>query len=232
MNKVLAISKYQLKDLGKSMMVFYIALMSLTIFFSYVFMSEVSDHSGNFSVGGFGGTTTVFIFIAGLNCFKANFKFFKANNISAKFIYIGTLSALFILALTMSIIDTIINEVLTSIINYESLHFQLYQYRSFISELVWSLGLYTLFAFLGWMITMIYYRSNTMLKIIISVCPWILLMIFARGPWINVIVNFLNHILGFSYGNNAFIGAVSFITGSVLVALLCYLLIYRAPIKK
>lgn len=190
-------------------------------------------------MGGFGMTTAIFIFIAGLNCFKINFKFSRANNVSRKNFYYGTILALLILAALLAVIDTILSGILSTTLNisYVSLHEQLYGFSSPLAEFIWSFGLYTLFVNLGWLITMIYYRSNVLIKVVVSISPIIFVIFFqflnemVNGVLGRAVFDFFNYAFGFYYNNNSLIGGVSFIIGSILVIAFCYLLIPRAPIK-
>ncbi|MFZ7131649.1 MAG: hypothetical protein ACOWWR_04765 [Eubacteriales bacterium] len=240
MNRIVKVMKYQMKDITKAIIVFYLVVLLLTVFFSAItFQYTDASGSSNISMGGFGMTTAIFIFIAGLNCFKVNFKFSRANNVSRKTFYYGTILALLIFAVFMAFIDTLISGILNTVLNisYESLHEQLYQYRSPLAEFIWSFGLYAFFVNLGWLITMIYYRSNVLMKVMVSISPIVFIMLFqfmnhlTNGILGKGVLNFFNYALGFYYNHNSMIGGVSFIIGSIFVIAFCYLLIRRAPIR-
>ncbi|MBU5675122.1 hypothetical protein KQI88_01660 [Alkaliphilus sp. MSJ-5] len=233
MNSILKVTKYQLHDFKKSVAIFYTVIFLL----SSVIGISIDKITGTF--GGFGLTTAIFIFIAGLNCFKSNFKFMMANNVSRKRFYYGNIIALVIIAAFMALVDSILSYVLNLIIPYESVIVQLYNKKNFIffDEFLWSFGLYTLFVCLGWLITMLYYRCNKIMKTIISIIPIPIIILLqyveqeSGGAVGRTIMGFLDKALGFAYNNNTYIGTLSFLAGTAALLPICFLLIRKAPIK-
>lgn len=233
MNSILKVTKYQIHDFKKSIAIFYTVIFLLLS----VIGISITRMSGEVTFAGFGLTTAVFIFIAGLNCFKLNFKFMMANNVSRKRFYYGNIIALVIIAAFMALVDSILGYVLNLIIPYESVIVQLYNKKIFLDEFLWSFGLYTLFICLGWLITMLYYRCNKIMKTIISIIPIPIIILLqyieqeSGGVVGRTIMGFLDKALGFAYNNNTYIGTLSFFAGTAVLLPICFLLIRKAPIK-
>jgi len=160
-----------------------------------------------------------------------------ANNVSRKRFYLGNIIAIASLAAFMALIEVILNNVLKAMLPYMSTFEQLYIKDFFLADFAWSFGLYMLLASLGWIITMIYYRSNKLMKTVVSLVP---VFVIVLGAIINNLVDgaitralgrFFSAALGFSYGKNAYIAFLSFIIGTLGVLALSFLLIRRMPLK-
>jgi len=233
MNNISKVFRYQIYDFWKAVIIFY----SIIISISFAITVLASKNTGNVSFGGLGMTTVIFLFVAGLNCFKANFKFMLANNVSRKKFYLGTIIALAAVAAFMALFDEILNYVLTSNIPYESVVMQLYKNDSFLAGFLWSFGLYSLFLCLGWFITMLYYRCNKLMKTVISIIPILIIALLQYIDWISegsvgrVVIGFLNKAMGFAHNNNVYVGALSLFIGTAAIALICFLPLRNAIAK-
>lgn len=102
-----------------------------------------------------------------------------------------------------------------------------------------SIFLYAIMAMLGYCITLIYYRSNKILKYAVSVTPALLLFVlvpaldrFTNGLLIIKLAKFMTTIMGFGQTINPYIAMISFIAGFGILALFSFLLIRRAVIKQ
>jgi len=188
-------------------------------------------------MGGMDFASVVFIFILGLNCFTSAFKFMQANSVSRKRFFAGTIIALGVVALAMATLDSILSIALRNIIPYSSMLEQLYGTRSVFASLLYSTTLAAFAAHTGWMISMLYYRSNKLQKIAISLSPLfvIITLVFLNrrtaGRVGTAIIRFLGSVLGFYNGPSPYIASLSFIVGTALISAICYLLIRNAPVK-
>jgi hypothetical protein len=233
MNNFFKVFKYQINDFWKAVIIFYSIIVSIL----FAITALVSKNTENVSFGGFEIVTAIFLFVAGLNCFKANFKFMLANNVSRKGFYLGNTIALFSVAAFMALLDAILNIVVGLNLPYESVVMQLYKNNSFFAGFLWSFGLYSLFVCLGWLITMLYYSCNKLMKTVISIIPILVIALFQYINWISgglegrAVADFLNKAMGFAYNNNVYVGALSLFIGADAIALICFLPLRNAIAK-
>lgn len=233
MNSIFKVSKYQIHDFKKPIMIFYFII--LLVSFTAIFAA--SKYPGEVSLGGLEIASAIFIFVSGLNCFKSNFKFMLANNVSRKRFYLGNIIALVSIAAFMALLDAILNNAFRLIFPYKSVVLQLYKNNSFFAGFLWSFSLNTLFVCLGWFITMLYYRCGKVMKIIISIAPIPLIVLFqyidkiSGGLIGRAIADFLHKTMGFAYNNNVYICVLSFLVGAVVITAISFLLIRNAIAK-
>lgn len=233
MNNFFKVFKYQIHDFWKAVIIFYSIIVSIL----FAITALVSKNTENVSFGGFEIVTAIFLFVAGLNCFKANFKFMLANNVSRKGFYLGNTIALISVAAFMALLDAILNIVVGLNLPYESVVMQLYKNNSFFAGFLWSFGLYSLFVCLGWLITMLYYSCNKLMKTVISIIPILVIALFQYINWISgglegrAVADFLNKAMGFAYNNNVYVGALSLFIGAAAIALICFLPLRNAIAK-
>lgn len=233
MNNFFKVFKYQIHDFWKAVIIFYSIIVSIL----FAITALVSKNTENVSFGGFEIVTAIFLFVAGLNCFKANFKFMLANNVSRKGFYLGNTIALISVAAFMALLDAILNIVVGLNLPYESVVMQLYKNNSFFAGFLWSFGLYSLFVCLGWLITMLYYSCNKLMKTVISIIPILVIALFQYTNWISgglegrAVADSLNKAMGFAYNNNVYVGALSLFIGAAAIALICFLPLRNAIAK-
>lgn len=231
MNGILKVTKYQLRDYRKAVGIYYSIILILALGWIIAMLNTNVKGYANF------GSTGIFIFILGLNTFKNSFKFTHANNVSRKRFYYGTMIAIVIVSLFMAFADTIFTSIFLEIGNYKSNFQQIYNSVSFVDNFFWSFGLLLFATILGWFITMLYYRANNILKIIISIMPVIIIIIFSyintlfNGKVFKSLISFLGSIMGVTGNVNPYNAVLSFTIGSIGLLALSYLLIRRAPIK-
>ena len=84
---------------------------------------------------------------------------------------------------------------------------------------------------------MLYYQSNSLMKVVISILP-VFLIIFVSaistsldGKVYREIGDFLLLIFGFKNGDNSYIGALSMVVFTGIISAVNYLLVRKAPIK-
>ncbi len=212
------------------------------LFYTIIFLVSLSTAvlsikgSEEATFGGLGTATVIFMFVSGLVCFKASFKFMMANNVSRKKFYYGNMAALVTIAAFMAMVDTVLNGILSRVIPYESLVVQLYGTSTHLAEFLWSFGLYAFSVCLGLLITTIYYRANRIMKIVVSVIPFVIGVLFGYidGQTGRVASRALSGFIGRAMGftaNNAYFGAFSFVAGTAVLLWASFILIRRAPVK-
>lgn len=232
MNGILKVTKYQLRDYRKSVGIYYSIILILAVAWIIAMLNTNATGYSNFS-----GSTVIFIFILGLNTFKNSFKFTHANNVSRKRFYYGTMIAIVIVSLFMAFADTILTSIFLQSGYYKSNFHQIYNYVSFVDDFFWSFGVLLFATSIGWFITMLYYRANNIMKIIISIMPVVFIIIFSyinsllNGKILSSLISFLGNILGITGEVNPYNAVLSFIIGTIGLFALNYLLIRRAPIK-
>jgi hypothetical protein len=189
---------------------------------------------GNGSASGLEFATAIFIFIAGLNCFKANFLFLQLFNVTRRSFYIATLSSLATIAAVMTIIDTLLKNIYTVFIpyRYQSLYSIAYGQESLLPSLVWEFMMLLMFACLGWFITMLFYRSNKPLKIAISLSPVYLSLLsnFIPSSFFNRLGSTFQYLIGPGSGT-PWINAAGMALATIIILGLNFLLLRRAPVR-
>ncbi|MGI6585145.1 MAG: hypothetical protein ACOX3L_04240 [Lutisporaceae bacterium] len=237
MNNIYKVFKYQIHDFWKAVLVFCFINILITSSIS----ATVAINGESISFGGLEMATVIFLFVAGLNCFKSNFKFMLANNVSRKGFYFGNAIALVTVSAFMALVDAILNVIFNNVfvlnIPYEGVVMQLYRNNSFFAGFLWCFGLNTFAVCFGWFITMLYYRCNSIMKIVVSFLPVLSLTILyyidkiSGGLAGRAVTNLLSRSMGFAYNNNVYIGALSLIIGAALIVLICFLPLRKAIAK-
>lgn len=233
MNNTLKVAKYQLYDFKTAVAIFYAVIILLVSFIGF----QIGNSNGRINFSGLDMGTSMFIFIAGLNCFKENFKFMMANNVSRKSFYFGNAIALLMVAGSMALIDLFLDLILSAIIPYESAFSQIYHFQNYWIQFVWTFTLYAYFVFLGWMINLVYYRSNYTMKILVSISPVIVFALFQyirqkiKAAMGIELLSFLGRVLK-NFFTNPYIAMTNLIIGILIIGAIIFLLMRRAPIKE
>lgn len=243
--KSLKVAKYEFFDALNSIKAYYAIL--IAIFVSITLLA--GSNGGEIKSSGIEFSTMIFIFIAGLNSFKNSFKFTQGNNISRKTFFQGLMISTLPTAALMAIADVILNRIYNLVVFCPTIYDMLYS-KGF-GEDFWSqsnsLGtlfgtvmflvfLYAMTFNLGIFINLIYYRSNTVLKVIISAAPFVVITLL--GNFHNILPqefwsgvgNFLFNALGIN-NHNAYAADFSFFVIAVLLAGGIYFLVRRAVVK-
>ena len=93
--KLKAAVRYYLNDFKRPVIIYYGVLM--TLFVLQLVISALLKVR-NPSSGGMEFATTIFLFVVGLNAFKAPFRLFLQNGLSRKTLYVGVVASLCLLA--------------------------------------------------------------------------------------------------------------------------------------
>ncbi|MFO7636941.1 MAG: hypothetical protein R6W96_06505 [Clostridia bacterium] len=174
MKNLINIAKYQFVGTRKPLLIFYFIVILLGTLTSFPFPNRGTVVEGT----NFGTISIVFIFILGLNSFKDSYKFMQANNISRRSFYLGNILSFGALAFLMSLIDTCLTLLFKLFIPYRGIFETIYQSDRIVPGFILTFSMLFFAACLGWLVTLIYYRSGTLLKVIVSVSPLILVFLF------------------------------------------------------
>lgn len=237
MNKTLKASKYMINDFKTGLTIFYGILLAISALMIYFYFAYLDGPNNNASMGGFEASSIIFIFISGLNCFKANFKFLQANNVSRRSYYQATIITLAAVAVFMSACDILLAQSLGRIIPYETMYNEIYKNTNIFSQFIYSTALLAFFGAAGWFITMLYYKCNKVMKAVISILPAAVLLIAIKwnestgGVVSRAIVKLVNFAFGFA-SYNSYAAAFSFLVLFAATCGLCYLLVRKMTIKE
>jgi hypothetical protein len=242
---------YYLSDSKKSLAIFY----GIIILIYILFVSTVVITHGDGTIGGMEMSSVIFIFVLGLNSFKSSFHFGLANGVSRRTQFVSFAAAAATLGAFMAVIDIIIENVISVIFSPSPLYLSFYGARystlftnglTFINHIqilfeqfLWSTFLYAMLAMLGFCITLIYYRSNLIVKYVVSTLPFLILLVLVpyvdkatNGAFIQWVGNFIARSMGFGQSINPYIALFSFLIGFGFFALCSYLLMRRAVIRQ
>ncbi len=237
MNNILKVSKYQLRDFKAAMIIYYGIILAISAIIIISYFTFVSNPDGNGHFSGFGSSALIFMFISGLNCFKSNFKFMQANNVSRKRFFLANIVTLILVSAFMALLNSVLSNVLSRIIPYRDIFEQIYQKHFILADLTWFFSLFTFATSLGWFITMLYYKCNSLMKTIVSLSPIFVIALIITlnyitdGASTRGISRFFTSTLGLT-NNNPYIAVLSFLTGFVVMTALSWLLLRRMPIKE
>ena len=246
--KTLKVAKYQISSSIGPIKIYYFIYLFVLLFFSVT----IATSDGRASSSGLDFSTMIFLFVAGLNSFKSTFLLAQANNISRKAFFKGIIIAVFPITLTMTIIEFTINRVQNIFAKCANLYDMIYgNFRYFESSvnwtqsndlktifatIIWQFAIFSSIFILGILISLCYYRSNKIMKVVISVVPVLLLgfsyninNIFLKVFNINI-ANIISSAFGLQ-SQNPFIAILSLTILMIMFSSLIYLLIKRAVIK-
>ena len=172
--KLKASIRYYLKDFKRPVIIFYSVLMAL---FLIQLLIAALLRSNSASSSGVETASTIFLFVAGLNAFKAQFRLFLQNGLSRKTLYTGFVAGLLILAATMTIIDLAFGWFRGLFVQYTSAYMDrfggLYKggssFKALADGLLWSFLAYVTAGMTGFFVTSLYYRMNKALKLVVSI---------------------------------------------------------------
>jgi len=240
------LAKYNIKSILKGIIIYY--ALFICVITGIELIGGFSIENGSSS--GLEFSSAIFLFVLGLNSFRETFYFTQANNIPRMDYFKATAISIFPIALAMSIFDVIINRV-HNLISVSPTMYDMAYYNSFSFKGPWtqSNSIQTLFgtitflfalyivAFgIGLLITMIYYKCNKIMKIIVSLSPVAVSAIYGQMVYYNHdfgqgVAIFIDNILGIST-KNSYMAVITFICLFIILMMFVYLLVRKAVIKK
>ncbi|TCK98606.1 hypothetical protein EDC19_1038 [Natranaerovirga hydrolytica] len=238
MKKEIKTSLYLLSGYRNPILIFYMIMISIALLIG-ITSSATATGQVNTTASGLEISTIIFLFVVGLNAFKEDFKFLMANNVTRKKFYISNILTMLSVTFIMSIIDVTLSYFYQAIVgNYESLGNQIYGNMSVIASILYYFSLYTLAIVIGLVITIIYYRSNQIMKIIVSITPIALfyLMLYLNSQSNNAIGEAVGRFFVFALGlsrstPNPYMGVITFFLASIGLLLINKIIMIKAPIK-
>jgi len=223
--KLKASVRYYLNDFKRPTIIFYGVIMAL--FLLQLLLASLL-HGGSDSSSGMEFASTIFIFVAGLNAFKAQFRLFLQNGLSRKTLFTGFVVGLFILAAAMTLIDLAFGWFRGLFVNYQSLYMDRFSslytngrsIAALADEILWSFLAFVTAGMTGFLITSLYYRMNKALKLTVSIGVPALVFIVVPlidGLYTNgAITALLINIVAFAFGfgitinlSNGFAGLIA-----------------------
>lgn len=243
------LAKYNIKTSLKPIIIYYCIL--ITVITCLAILNKFSAENNESS--GIELSSMIFLFVIGLNFFKENFYFTQANNISREDYLKSVVIAILPIALVMSILDVIINRVFNLFMICPTFYDMTYV-EGFINDInkrVWiqSNSIETLFRTvtvlfasyivvfaLGLLITMIYYKSNKIMKILVSLSPIVIIAIV--GSVFNGVSKFEDNVVDFFYNIfglntfNSYNAVMTFICLFIILMIFVYILVRKAVVKR
>jgi|BioPla2DNA2_1021312.scaffolds.fasta_scaffold42341_2 hypothetical protein len=246
--KALKVAKYQILSTIGAIKIYYFIFLLVLLFFS----ASVTVSDGSFSSSGLDISTIIFLFVVGLNSFKTTFFFTQANNISRKVFFKGLIIAVFPITFTMSIIDLVINRVLNISVKCVTTYDMIYEniriaesginwtqsndLKTLFGTIIWQFAIYSAIFIIGIFISLCYYRSNKIVKVIISVVPALLATSSYKinNTFIGIfninIADIISSAFGFK-SQNPYIGVFSLTILMIIFSTSIYLLTRRAVVR-
>ena len=217
--KLKAAVRYYLNDFKKPVIIFYGVVMAL--FLIQLLMAALL-HSDSAASGGMESASAIFLFVVGLNSFKAQFRLFLQNGLSRKTLFAGFVAGLALLAAAMTLIDLAFGWFRGLFTPYTSAYMDRFgtlyadgsSFKALADGLLWSFLAYVTAGMTGLFITCLYYRMNKALKLAVSI--GVPALVFIVIPLVDslytngAISAFFINVIAFAYGYNI---SVSFSNG-------------------
>lgn len=230
-----SIIKYNINNVKSAILIYYSIF--ITIGLALILLAKNSD--GTITSSGVEMTSVIFIFITGLNFFKENFYFMKSSNVTRKEFLYGTAISMIPIVLIMSIIDIIINRIynifVVSPTNYDMIYTSLRgenwfsnnnwvqsnSIETLINTFIFQAAVYLVFFSLGFLLSIIYYKCNKLMKVVVSLSPIALIMIFhVVGVAYPSLSNKINNIITTIFGFDSMNSYIAVLTCGVLYIIL------------
>lgn len=248
--KLKSIVKYNLNSLKNGIAIYYAIFITVCVVLTLL----SKNSNGTISSSGLEMSSAIFIFVVGLNSFKEKFYFMKSNNVSRKDFLYGTAISMMPVVLFMSFIDIIINRIYNIFIksptSYEMIYTNLRNstqwsidtwvqsnsIETLFNTFIFQAAVYLAFFALGFLITIIYYKCNNFMKVVVSVIPVALIMILnvlvaAYPSFARIIFRFIETMFGWNT-QNSYIAVLTFIVLYIILIGVSRLLTRKAIIRQ
>lgn len=229
---------YRLNESKLPLLIFYLAVggsLLLSLIITLFIPSE------EVTIRGMEMSSLVFLFCMGLNAFKPYLKMFLQNGISRLTLFISAIVYLSIISLFCALVDNIFAALFSGQINYNGLFGMIYT-PNFFLELLWTFACYFMLSALGFLITNLYYRMNTIVKVLVSVAVPLFIFVglpilYVFNPSFNlwkVLWDFFLAAMGINLAGGTFnplMAVFSFMIGAAILFGASYPFVRRATIK-
>ncbi|MGV8146750.1 MAG: hypothetical protein ACLKAK_12570 [Alkaliphilus sp.] len=183
MEKILVIAK-KFIIINKSIFLYYYAFILLLMgYLAYIAKIEYARYgAGMVGVSGIEVFTGLILLIVGLTSFKYNLELTQFLNISRKKLFQANIFTLAVVALFVTIIEKSIGAAIDklTVMNYSSAMNIFYENHSFMSSFIWLFSYFMTVGVFGWFVGMLYYKSNSIVRVLIWLSPVIGMHIFSR----------------------------------------------------
>lgn len=243
MDKLLKTIRYLFGSLFWMLIIGYISILAnaavedFIIYFNHKNGQIVNKINGQIS-GNLEVTAIIFVILMGIIYFSIQFKVMLANGVSRKTFFWAYLPAYAAVSAAFALFVTLVTLIHRAFVPMITLSQAVYQGANLFDATIIQFAVYFFCGALGSLIHLAYYRSNTLMRWIITLAPFALIGLLivwnsaASGKVSYAISKFFNAIMGFAGSTtNPYIGVITLL---VLAAALYggnYLLIRRAPLK-
>ncbi len=236
MNRIAKVFRYMVHETTRPVIIFYI-VMALVNALGITMNLIMPDW--NFEFNGLRLSTTIFLFVMGLNSFKSSYLYLQANGVTRRQFYLSGLMAVTATAVALTVIDAAFYGLLQLFTNPEqAVAFLLYPNTGYAGMTLWTLALNLLAALFGWFLTMLYYRIGKGLKIAISLTPAVFIVGLpivnnaTGGKLMASLTNAFMAAMGLGSKPNLWLGMLTMLLAAAVCAALSFLLVRRAQIKE
>jgi hypothetical protein len=242
------LAKYNIKGSLKSIIIYYLIFSG-----AITGIEMVSKFSGgNGYTSGLELSSIIFLFVVGLNSFKEDFYFAQANNISRVDYFKAKAIAILPIGLVMSILDVIINRAYNLFavsptmydMGYNSFSLatdpkawiQSNSIETLFGTVTFLFAFYILSFSIGLLITIIYYKCNKIMKILVSLSPLAFVAILGSvatnyPEFVEKLGVFIHTILGLDT-RNSYMAVMTFICLFIISMFFVYMLVRKAVVKR
>jgi hypothetical protein len=232
---------YYFRDNRRAIAIYYAVILALYILAGVEYRIAEAK-SLNITIGGFDFATTIFVFVLGLNAFRSPFGVFMQNGVSRKTCFTGFFILAGMTAVGMSAVDAVLAAAARLFMPYRPLIEQLYGDYGVLIALkgfVWMTAVNLFSVSLGYLITVLYYKMEKPVKILVSAgLPVLLLIVLPivdaqwTGGRISRALGWLfEFVLGMKYGG-LFFSALCFVCLAGLAAMFSWLGSRKAAVKQ
>jgi len=231
--------KYHLAGIKWPLIIFYSVMAALLVLMG-ISLTVANRQNIQMSAGGLEMASIIFVFIVGLNSFSQAFLMFSANGVSRKTMFLSFLAMLGVMAAGMAVIDSAYGLIMKTAGNYQSMFEQMYGFRNttIIGGFLWRFCSYLAAGMTGYLITTLYYRMNKPVKLLVSIGVPVLLLIgmpaLDNALWGGAVSEAAGRFFAWSSGvstGSPGLGMISDIVFSVVLGMLSYITLRRAPVK-
>lgn len=159
--------RYLLHSYRNPLLIFYGIIFLVSLLVCTLMEVQVA---GEGKVSSVNGASVIFLFVCGLNAFKEDFCFFLQNGVSRKTQFSATCIAFLPVALLMAVVDSLMTALFSTLFSYEGILGLIYGrametgFTGFLLQIGWLFCLYLFALLLGYLITTLYYRMDSMLN--------------------------------------------------------------------
>jgi hypothetical protein len=237
--------KFQIKEIIKPIATFYgVFLLIILFFFGLAYISK----DGSIRFGGFEISVIVMLFVTMLTIIRSDFHLFLQHGYSRKTLFLSTNLCLISASAVVALIEVILYRICNFILPYQGIFIQGYGaayvseagFKGMIDEYLWKFFLYILAGAIGIFISLLYYRMNKLLKIIVSVgVPALFIVVYPlsdqylfNGALAKIAVKIINFYTGYAFGREPYVNMLCNIALFALFGAFSFLLLRKCNYKK